>query len=411
MEALFYYLPGSIEDQTNEAFRSNIPMIFNFRKRGDTMKHLKSIAFVFLSIILLLVGCASEQDRVAKQQKPNATNADPAATSKTPSGDIPPKLKKPVKIATITQFSIGTFSSQYIAGVTEQVKEFGGEVQVYNADNDLSKMASYVETAINQKMDGILIDHGRAEALAPSVKKAVAAGIPVVAFDSDLDIPGVTVIDQDDYSLAWNALRTMAQDLNGKGEFVYIWVGGFTPMERRNVMVEAFKKRYPNIKEIARFGNASSNTALDTQAQMEALLQKYPNKGDIDAVFAPWDEFAKGATRAIQQAGRNEIKVYGIDLSDEDLQLMQSPNSPWVATAATDPSDVGKLQVRFLYQKIAGEPTPAVYSIQPHLVEKRLLPEGKKVTMNDLGQYIKGWGQSDAGYSPWMKKLVEASKK
>jgi simple sugar transport system substrate-binding protein len=181
-------------------------------------------------------------------------------------------------------------------------------------------------------------------------------------------------------------------------------------MERRNVIYEAFKKRYPNIKEIARFGNASQNTALDTQSQMEALLQKYPNKGDIDAVFAPWDEFAKGATRAIKQAGRNEIKVYGIDLSDEDLQLIQEKDSPWAATAATDPADVARLQVRFLYQKVAGEETPQVYSVQPHLVQKSALPE-QKVSMDDIGKYVEGWGRSDAAVSAWMETLKKEHQK
>ncbi|WP_044642727.1 sugar ABC transporter substrate-binding protein [Risungbinella massiliensis] len=375
------------------------------------MKAVNKLTIFILVAILLLAACTSEQDLISqnKGNQTTETSTEPLG-NQTGSKEIPAKLKKPIKIAVITQLSIGTFSSQYISGVQSQVKEFGGEVQVYNADNDLSKMASYIDTAVSQKVDGILLDHGRADALTPSVKKAVAAGIPVVAFDSDLNIPGVTVIDQDDYSLAWNTLRTLAQDLNGKGNIVYIWVGGFTPMERRNVIYEAFKQRYPNMKEIAKFGNATSNTALDTQAQMEAILAKYPNKGDIDAVFAPWDEFAKGATRAIQQAGRTEIKVYGIDLSDEDLQLMQQKNSPWVATTATDPAEVGKIQVRFLYQKIAGEPTPQIYSIQPHLVEKQTIPN-KQVSMNQLDQHIEGWGKSNVAYTPWMKTLAEEVKK
>ncbi|MCM3718679.1 sugar ABC transporter substrate-binding protein [Fictibacillus phosphorivorans] len=376
------------------------------------MKSIKVLATAVITASIILSGCTNEQDALSSKTETKPASAN---ESKSPSGnktnlssEVPKALQKPLKIASINQFSIGTFSSQYISGVKKQVEEFGGEVQIYNADNDLSKMAAYVETAINQQVDGILIDHGRADAIAPSVKKAIAKGIPVVAFDSDINIPGVTVIDQDDYSLAWSTLRTMAQDLNGKGEIVYVWVGGFTPMERRNTMYEAFKKRYPEIKEIARFGNAGQNTTLDTQSQMEALLQKYPNKGDIDAVFAPWDEFAKGVTRAIQQAGRDEIKVYGIDLSDEDLQLMQEGNSPWTATAATDPADVGKLQVRFLYQKVAGEETPEVYSVQPHLVEKEDLPQ-TKVSMGDIGKYVEGWGKSDAGTSPWMKKLKKAN--
>jgi simple sugar transport system substrate-binding protein len=359
------------------------------------MKRLH-LMLILLLTALPLFACTREQDQVAREQAQAVSAA--GQTNKTSVSDASTSTpKKHLKIAAITQFSIGTFSSQYIAGVTEQVKAFGGDVQVYNADNDLAKMASYVETAVNQKVDGILLDHGRADALTPVVKKAVSSGIPVVAFDSDIDLPGVTVIDQDDYSLAWQALRTLAQDLNGKGNIVYIWVGGYTPMERRNVMYEAFRKRYPDIKEIARFGTVSANTALDTQAQMEALLQKYP-KGTIDAVFAPWDEFAKGATRAIQQAGRTEIKVYGIDLSDEDLQLMQAKGSPWVATAATDPAEIGRLQVRFLWQKIAGKPTPRIFSAEPHLVDKRLLPE-KPVTMKEIGRYVPGWGET---HSAWV---------
>jgi simple sugar transport system substrate-binding protein len=372
----------------------------------------KRIVFL-LVFTLLLTACTNEQDAVSqptsKQQTEVKQNETKTASESTKT-EIPAAVQKPIKIAAIMQMSIGTFSSQYIAGVQEQVKKFGGEVQIFNAENDLAKMASYVENAVTQNFDAILLDHGRADALQGPVEKAVKKGIPVVAFDNDLNIPGVTVIDQDDYSLAWKTLKTLAEDLNGKGEIVTIWVGGFTPMERRHVIYDAFKKRYPNIKEVAKFGTASANTALDTQSQMEAILKKYPNKGDIDAVFATWDEFAKGAVRAIQQAGRNEIKVYGIDLSDEDLQLIQQENSPWVATTATDPAEVGRVQVRFAYQKIAGEQTPNIYSLDPHLVKRSDLPN-QTITMNQLGDYVAGWGESKVAYSPWMKTLEEQGNK
>ncbi|MFP3441102.1 sugar ABC transporter substrate-binding protein, partial [Pantoea sp. SIMBA_133] len=107
------------------------------------------------------------------------------------------------------------------------------------------------------------------------------------------------------------------------------------------------------------------------------------------------DEFAKGATRAIEQAGRDEIKVYGIDMSDEDLQLMQKDNSPWLSSAATDPAEVGRVQVRFAYQKIAGEDTPDIFSLDPHLVKQSDLPE-ETISMDKLGEYVEGWGSSDA---------------
>ena len=61
---------------------------------------------------------------------------------------------------------------------------------------------------------------------------------------------------------------------------------GLADLSQWNVtfIIDAFYKRYPNIKEVARFGTASNNTPLDTQTQVEALLKKYPKKGDLQAI-------------------------------------------------------------------------------------------------------------------------------
>ncbi|MGN7469661.1 substrate-binding domain-containing protein [Brevibacillus sp. SAFN-007a] len=301
--------------------------------------------------------------------------------------------EKAKRIALIMRQNVGTFSAQYINGVKQEVEKNGGELTVFNADTDLSKMASNLDAAVNQNFDGILIDHGTAEALQQGTQKAVDKKIPVVLFDTDIKLPGVPIVEQDDHKLAELSLEKLAADTGGKGNIVKIWVAGFAPMEKRQVTYEAFLKKYPDIKEIAAFGSATNNTALDTQAQMEAILKKYPNKGDITAVWASWDEFAKGATRAIQQAGRTEIKVYGIDLSDEDLQLIQEPNSPWVATAAVDPANIGRIHAQTVFQKIKGEQVPDSVKLNPVLVKQEDLPTDKKVTMGDLSQYVPEWGK------------------
>lgn len=301
--------------------------------------------------------------------------------------------EKTKKIALIMRQNVGTFSAQYINGVKKEVEKNGGELTVFNADTDLAKMASNLDAAVNQHFDGILIDHGTAEALQQGTQKAVDKKIPVVLFDTDIKIPGVPIVEQDDQKLADLSLEKLAADTGGKGNIVKIWVAGFAPMEKRQITYESFLKKYPDVKEVAAFGSATNNTAQDTQSQMEAILKKYPNKGDITAVWASWDEFAKGATRAIQQAGRTEIKVYSIDLSDEDLQMMQDANSPWTATAAVDPSNIGRIQAETVFKKIKGEEVPDNVKLNPVLVKQDDLPKDKKVTMGDLPQYVKEWGK------------------
>ncbi|PZD93521.1 LacI family transcriptional regulator [Paenibacillus sambharensis] len=312
------------------------------------------------------------------------------------------------KIALVMQFNTGTFSAQYIEGVKDQAEKLGGTVQVFASDNKLDVMASNLDAAVNQGFDGILIDHGQAGALEAGINRAVSKGIPVVVFDADVKIPGVTVLQQDDQTLAEMTLEQLAEDAGGQGNIVKVWVAGFAPMERREVAFKAFQEKYPDIKVVSAFGNAN-NPALDTQAQMEAVLKQY-KKGEITAVWAAWDEFAKGASRAIQQAGRTEIKVYGIDMSDEDLQMIQDPASPWVASAAVDPKDIGRVQVRYLYQKFNGDETEDMVVLEPAFVKREDLP-AEKINTTQLHEHIEGWGSSEQGYTDWMRDLEASGSK
>jgi len=363
------------------------------------MRNRKSYIAVVLAVVLAMVlaACSTKQEPAG-----SATNAG--------GGGEQPSLNGK-KIALIMEFNQGTFSAQYIAGVTEQVEKLGGKVTVFSAETDMNKMIANLDAAVNQKFDGILIDHGKPEALEAGVKKALERKIPVVAFDTDLKVPGVTVLSQGDQQMAKVTLEKMAQDIGGKGSIVKIWVAGFAPMERRQLAYKEFMDKNKDIKEIAAFGAATNNTALDTQAQMEAILKKYPNKGDITAVWAAWDEFAKGASRAIQQAGRTEIKVYGIDLSDEDLQMIQDKNGPWIASAAVDPKDIGRVQARYLYQKFLGESAPDSVVLEPVFVSRDQLPTDKAVSTTQLGDYVKGWSGSQQGLSDKVKELEKQIQK
>lgn len=308
------------------------------------------------------------------------------------------------KIALVMEFNSGTFSQQYLAGVKEEVERFGGELTTFVAETDKSKMASQLEMAVNQKFDGILTDHGDAATLTAGMNKAKEANIPVVAFDALVEIPGITVIEQGDQKMAEMTLEQLAKDAGGKGNIVKIWTAGFAPMERRQVAYEQFLNTYPDIKEIAAFGSVSNSTALDTQAKMEAILKQYPKEGEITAVWASYDEFAKGAARAIQQAGRKDIKIYGIDMSDEDLQMLQDPASPWVASAAVDPKDIGRIQVRYLFQKLHGDQTEDKVILEPVYVHRDQLPADKQISTDELGEYVKGWGGSTQGEQDWMSE-------
>jgi len=224
-------------------------------------------------------------------------------------------------------------------------------------------------------------------------------------------VEGTTLTSQDDEALAQFALDQLVKEQGEDAKIVYLWVDGFPPMVRRNAVYQATLEKYPNIKELERFGVANDNTSVETQNAVAAMLAKYP-KGEIDAIFATWDAFASGAARALIEAGRTEIKIYGIDVSNADLQLMQEENSPWVATAAVDPKMIGAVNVRLLAKKLAGEETPATVNLEAALIDQATLGQASEaVNMETLADVIPGWGQTDAFLEDWMKSLKEANAK
>ena len=51
--------------------------------------------------------------------------------------------------------------------------------------------------------------------------------------------------------------------------------------------------------------------------------------------------------QAVQELGlEDQVRVYGADISNADIAVITAEGSPWVATTATDPSNVGAVAVR-----------------------------------------------------------------
>ena len=100
-------------------------------------------------------------------------------------------------------------------------------------------------------------------------------------------------------------------------------------------------------------GKVSESTATDNIPLVDAALKQNP---DVQAIFAPYDEITKGVVQAVNQNNLgSKVKVYGIDISNADIEVITADGSPWVATSATDPAAVGAAVVRSLALKLAGQ--------------------------------------------------------
>lgn len=370
------------------------------------MKHkfMKTLIVSLLAMVLLITGCSSSGGSSSAPIEKKVVEGLPAKI----------KEKDEVKVMVIRKIGGDDHTAQFLAGAKQEGESMGIKVDTFSANGDSAKFHDAISQAVDKNYDGIIISHGDDAATVEQVQKIVDKGIPVVAFDSNPDlkkIPGVTLTSQDDEALAQLTLDKMIEEQGKEAKIAYLWVDGFPPMVRRNNIYQETLKKYPGIVELERFGVASGDTSVQAQNAVTAMLTKY-KKGEINAIYAAWDAFAIGATRAVKEAGRDEVKIYGIDVSNADLQLMQEPGSPWVSTAAVDPKMIGAVNLRILLSKVAGEETPQTFDMEATLITQDKLSSSKDpVNMVNLNAIIPGWGQTDAFLTDWMKALKEAYKK
>ena len=324
--------------------------------------------------------------------------------------DVPAAIAShngPVRIAVIRNLGSDDNTTQFVAGAIQQGRKLGFKVSTFLSNGDDARFQDFVNQAISQKYDGIVLSHGKDPYSTALVKRIVDAGIKVSVFDTPVNQPveGVTVTAQDDASLAQLSLDQLVRDSNGKANIVKLWVAGFPAMERRQVVYEKVLKANPGIHQLESIGAVSSDVQGDTANKIGAILAKYP-KGKIDAIWGSWDAFAQGAYKALQENGRTEIKLYSIDVSNQDLQLMHQQNSPWKQTVAVDSKLIGAINMRLVANKIGGVATPAAYQFKASSIsQSQLNTQTAAVNVATLNKIIPGWGESADFVAPWFATL------
>ncbi|RMQ45276.1 ABC-type sugar transport system, periplasmic component [Pseudomonas cichorii] len=306
-----------------------------------------------------------------------------------------------VNIALVGYLFSGDFPEAYLRGVEKQSRALGVNLRLFDARQQAAAQREMLEQAIDLGVDGIIVQLGLAETLKDTVAKAVAKGIKVVTFDIDLGNPQVTRIEQDHHQLARLALGQALKDNGNAFQAGYVFIGGFTPMERRDEVWREVKAANPGIIEKARFGTLNPPIANSVADQASAVLRANPG---LQVIFAPFDEFAKGAKIAVDEAGLGkQIKIYSADISTADIQIMKEPDSAWVATAAVNPEVAGAISVRSLAMRIAGEDPGAQVLVPPTLITRQQLLDLDVRNVRDLAKKVPAFGEAaGVARSPWI---------
>ncbi len=196
-------------------------------------------------------------------------------------------------------------------GVVAGAKDAGVQVD-YRAPEtfDMVAMSQLIDAAVNQKPAGLIVSIPDASALGPSIKKAVAAGIPVISMNSGSNVSkslgALLHVGQDEFP-AGKAAGEKLKALGGKVALcVNQEVGNVALDDRCKGFTEGFAGKVTVLPV--------SNDPADVLAKVKAALSANP---DVDTILAlgagTAGEPSLAAVKAVGKTGK--INVGTFDMS------------------------------------------------------------------------------------------------
>ncbi|WP_128595434.1 ABC transporter substrate-binding protein [Paraburkholderia kirstenboschensis] len=191
------------------------------------------------------------------------------------------------------------------------------------------------------------------KAAIPLLRRAQAAKIPVIAFDSgvDSDIP-LTTCSTDNLAAAALAADKMAEAIGNAGEVGVIVHDqtSRTGIDRRDGFLNQMKSKHPNVKIVSvQYGGGDH---LKSAEIAKAMIQANPN---LKGIFGANEGSAEGAAIGVKESGKKLVLI-GYDSGKEQKDDI---NSGLMAGAITqNPIGIGKCVVDSAVKALKGEKLP-----------------------------------------------------
>lgn len=200
--------------------------------------------------------------------------------------------------------------------------KLGYTAKVSAHKGDTNTESQLIDTAITNKSKVIILDPANADGSIGSVKKAIAAHIPVFIINAELNQSGLAkaqLVSNNAQGAALGA-QQWVQQVGDSGDYVELK----GPPSDNNAATrangfETVLGQYPDLKKV---GSEVANWDR-TQGfnKMQSLLQANPN---VKGVISGNDEMALGAIAALKEAGKlRQVTVGGFDGSPDAVDAVK----------------------------------------------------------------------------------------
>nr|WP_233170894.1 ABC transporter substrate-binding protein [Herbaspirillum sp. ASV7] len=243
------------------------------------------------------------------------------------------------------------------AGADQAGKDYKVKVSFEGPETEamVDKQIDMLSAALAKKPQAIGFAALDSKAAIPLLKKAQAAKIPVVAFDSgvDSDIP-VTTATTDNRAAAALAADKMADLIGKEGEIAVVAHDqtSRTGIDRRDGFLERIKSTYPKIKVVSvQYGGGDQ---LKSTEVTKSILQAYPK---LKGVFGTNEGSAIGVVNGVKEMKR-KIIIIGYDSGKQQKDAIRE--GVMAGAITQNPVGIGYKTVEAAVKAIKGEKLPKI---------------------------------------------------
>jgi rhamnose transport system permease protein len=188
-------------------------------------------------------------------------------------------------------------------------------------DPDPAKQNEIVETWITRGVDVIAVAVENRDAISTALRKARAQGIKVLTWDSDAapDSRDFFVNQATPQGIGYTLMDNAAKVLGGKGDFAIITASltAANMNEWRKNIEQRLHEKYPDIHLVVTEPcDDKQQIAFDKAV---AIMNAHPEVKLLMAICSP---AVPGAAEAVKQSGRNDVKVLGLGLPNDNKRYV-----------------------------------------------------------------------------------------
>lgn len=250
--------------------------------------------------------------------------------------------QKPFTLYMIPKFVGIKYFDASQKGAEEAAKELGIRL-IHRGPNEASvpKQIELIETAIQSKVNVISVAANDPAALAPSLKKAQAAGIKVITWDADANARDLFVNQATFQGIGEAMAKSMVEQVGKNAEVAIVTTTLTAPNQNAWIAVikSELAKKYPGLKIVdTRAPGENQQKALEEATD---LMKVHPN---LKGIWAVGGVPFPGVAEAVKQAGKAG-KVAVVGLATPQTMAPYIKDGTVRDTVLWSPIDLGYLSV------------------------------------------------------------------